>query len=114
MNQCSFTGNLTKDAEIRNTTSGDVCSFSIAINERGGKDKEDTTLFLDCALWGKRVAPHLAKGTGVWVVGRLRIKRSKDDEGRWDTRVGLNVDNIGFTGGGQQKKEEVKQDEMPF
>ena len=44
-------GNLTKDAEVRNTQGEyKAISFSVAVNEKR-KDKEDASAFLNCTLW---------------------------------------------------------------
>ena len=47
-----FTGNVTRDAELRSTQDGtSVCSFTVAVN-RKYKDKEDTT-FIRVTTWRK-------------------------------------------------------------
>ena len=50
-------GNVTRDPEMRTTTSGSqVCSFAIAVN-RSFKDssgnQQDQVSYLDCVAWGK-------------------------------------------------------------
>ena len=62
-------GNLTKDAEVRNTQSEyKAISFSVAVNEKR-KDKEDASAFLNCTLWSKsdKIAQYLTKGKKVLV-----------------------------------------------
>ena len=51
MNIAILQGRLTRDPEIKITTSGSkITSFTLAI-DRGGKSKE--TDFIDCKAWGK-------------------------------------------------------------
>ncbi|MBQ6593845.1 single-stranded DNA-binding protein [Candidatus Saccharibacteria bacterium] len=81
-----ITGNITRDPELRSTTSGSsVCSFSVAVNRtfRGtdGENKEEVS-FIDCTAWGKlgeMIAQYGKKGSGVLVSGRLS-QRSWDDK----------------------------------
>lgn len=68
-------GNLGRDAELRQTQSGPVCSFSVATENRKGKG-DNATVWIRCSMWGKRgeaVAPHLSKGTRVAVAGDLEL-----------------------------------------
>jgi single-strand DNA-binding protein len=62
-------GNLTRDAEMRNTQSGDaVLNFSVARNDR--RTKEVT--YVDCSIWGqlaKSLEPYLKKGQKVYCDG---------------------------------------------
>ena len=72
MNCITITGNITKDAEVRDVAGTRVCNFSIAENRKVKGEK--VTTYYDCALWGKRgelVAPYLTKGGQVTVIGQL-------------------------------------------
>ena len=74
MNIFSFTGNLAKDCRTGNIPSGGaVCNFSVAATAGYG-DKEQT-LWIDCALWGKRsegkLPQYLVKGQKVAISGEL-------------------------------------------
>lgn len=73
MNQCTFIGNLGKDAELKELDGGKkVMNFSIAIPD--GKDK---TIWLDCAKWSEKTAilPYLLKGTKVAVTGNVGLRK---------------------------------------
>lgn len=88
MNSCIFTGNLTKDPEMRYTQSGTaVTSFSIANNEGWGDNKK--VLFLDCVAWGTKtsvgqagaIADNLKKGAKVVVQGELSKRSYENKQG---------------------------------
>ena len=73
MNRCFFSGNLTRDPEMRYTNTGKaVTDFSIAVNQGFG-DKR-TTEYIDVVCWEKlaeTVAEHCRKGRKVLVEGSL-------------------------------------------
>ena len=75
-NEVTLLGNLGSDLQIRSTSTGkDVGSVNMAVNTGTAEDKVSTwfklTLWEDLARQGAGV---LAKGTRVWVKGRLSIK----------------------------------------
>ena len=71
MKNINIAGNVTKDAEVRNTPSGqEVCSFTIAVNDRRSKE----SYFFEVAYWGKAgtaVSPYIKKGQSVAVSGEF-------------------------------------------
>ncbi|MBQ6127567.1 single-stranded DNA-binding protein [Candidatus Saccharibacteria bacterium] len=102
-------GNLTRDPELRATTSGtQVCSFSVAVNrvfkDASGANKESVS-YIDCTAWGKTgetIAQYAKKGTAMLVSGRLD-QRSWDDKatGAKRSRVEIVVEDFNFLGGGE-------------
>jgi single-strand DNA-binding protein len=78
MNNCTFIGNLGKDAEVKEVGGSKVINFSIAVKE--GYGDKATTLWVDCAKWGEKtgIADYLKKGTKVAVSGSVSIRK-------WDT-----------------------------
>lgn len=91
LNRVMLIGNLTRDPETRNTTTGaQVTSFTIAVNERrSGKGKEEPPMFIKITTWNKTAeiaAQYLRKGSGVLVEGRLKIEEydSRDGQKRRD------------------------------
>lgn len=105
INKVVVSGNLTRDAELRQTQGGTaVANFGVAVNERRKNqqtgDWEDYPHFVDCILWGKRaeaIAQYLTKGTKVCVEGSLSYSS-------WEDR----------NGGGKRSKLEVKVGEIEF
>ena len=86
-NTVSVVGNVTRDPELRFTSSGiPVCAFGVAWNrryERGGEQVEEVSFF-DVTCWrslAENVAESITKGTRVIVYGRL-------DQSSWDTPDG--------------------------
>ena len=84
VNKVILVGRLTKDVELRKTTSNtSVCDFTIAINRRfTNKDGEKQADFIDCTAW-RQSADFLSnwakKGDIVYVEGRLE-KSSYDGQ----------------------------------
>lgn len=109
MNVLTIAGNISKDAEVRFTTTGDpVCNFSVADNQ--GKDRE--AVFWNCGLYGKRaesLSKYLVKGQAVTVTGNVTTNKYTDKNGI--DRIGYNirVQDIALQGGkkeGDQPKQE--------
>jgi len=95
MKQITIAGRVTKDAEIRQAGSDNVCGFSVAVDDRQGREK--TTIFFECSIWGKRgdsLSPFLLKGTPVTVSGDLS-RREHDGK----TYLGVRVDQVTLQGG---------------
>jgi single-strand DNA-binding protein len=88
LNNVQLVGRLTRDPELRFTTSGaPVCRFDLAVNRRykdkSGEWKDDTS-FVPVVVWreaGQRCGEKLKKGSPVYVEGRLKSKN-------WETKDG--------------------------
>ncbi len=96
-NNSSLSGRLTRDAELKYTTSGSpVLDFSLASNQKRG-DKEET-MFLDCTMFGDRaekLVKHLQKGKSLIVSGKLR-QESWEKDGDKRSKISLLVDSVTF------------------
>ena len=119
-------GNVTRDPEMRTTTSGSqVCSFAIAVN-RSFKDssgnQQDQVSYLDCVAWGKSaeiICQYVHKGSPLLVSGRLE-QRSWDDKssGQKRSRTEIVIEDFSFIGnsgnggnfGGGANKKAAKED----
>jgi hypothetical protein len=54
MNNCNFTGRLTKDPELKTTQSGKkYLRFCLAVDGIKDKDGNKTADFVDCIAWNK-------------------------------------------------------------
>lgn len=103
INRVFITGNLTRDPEIRQTNGGmPIMGFGMAVNERRKNQQtgewEDYPNFVDCTMFGKRVAKvsqYLVKGSRVSVDGRLRYS-SWEKDGQKRSKLEVVVDNIEF------------------
>jgi single-strand DNA-binding protein len=91
----TIAGNIGRAAETRQTQSGSVTSFSVAVS--AGRDTETT--WYRCSLWGirgKKLAGYLTKGSKVTVAGTLKA-------GLYDGKLSLevNVADVALQGGRQ-------------
>ena len=97
LNNVVLTGRITRDVELRLTTSGTaIASFSLAVNEGMKRDGqwEEKANFFDIALWGKQaenLSRFLTKGKRVTVQGRLRQHTWLSPEGINRSKVVVNA-----------------------
>lgn len=92
-------GFVGRDAECKYTPSGvAVMNFSLAVDTGYGDNKG--TLWFRVAVWGERavkLAPHVVKGTLMWVTGELsepRIYQGRDGESR--VSLDLRASDVAF------------------
>lgn len=106
INVVVVTGNLTKDPELRHTSSGHaVCSLRIAVNESykdgsSGEWKERANYF-DVTVWGgqgESCAQYLAKGRPVAVRGRLSWSEWETQDGGKRQKVEITAEQVQFLG----------------
>jgi len=103
LNQCTFTGRLGRDPEIRTIPSGvQVANFSIAVGSKY-KDKQsgewvDKVEWVKCVAWARLaeiIGQYLVKGSQVAISGELQTRSwEKDDEKRYTTEVVVRVMNM--------------------
>ena len=80
MIQITISGNVGKDAELRNINNGmQVSNFNVAVRQnRPDSNGEYGTDWFRCAVWGKRaqtVNNYFKKGSHVTVTGVLNISQ---------------------------------------
>lgn len=89
MNQVQLLGRLTKDPELKYTTSGKAyLRISIAVPQERDKTQAN---FINCVAWNKPaeiIAEHFKKGNRINLVGKL-TSRQYEDAGvkKWVTEV---------------------------
>lgn len=101
-NHVSITGNLTRDPELRFTSSGQAtASFAVAVNRRWQnrqtQDWEEATSFFDVVCWGQlaeNAAQSLARGARVMVTGRLDQRSWENQEGERRSKVEITADEV--------------------
>jgi single-strand DNA-binding protein len=106
INRVVLTGNLTKDPELRSTSSGtSVCSLRLAVNtskkDASGQWTEKPNYF-DVTVWGgqgENCARYLSKGRPVAVDGRLEWREFTDKDGNNRQAVEIWADSVQFLGG---------------
>lgn len=104
MNLGIFGGRLGKDAELNRRTTGEpVLNFSLAVDI--GTRTEPKTMWIECALWGKRgeaLQQYLIKGTKVTVTGRVSLDEYTARDGAKRTAMRVTVSEIDLHGGRDQ------------
>lgn len=109
-NKVILMGNLTRDPELRSTTSGSsVASFALAItrnwNNAQGERQEETS-FIDCEAWGRTgetIAKYVQKGRQLLVSGRLRQDTWQDkDTGKNRSTLRVVVEEFSFVSDGNR------------
>lgn len=101
INQVILMGRLTRDPEMRTTTTGkSIASFSIAVDRGGEGDQAD---FFDVTAWeklGELVNQYLSKGRRCLVQGRLRQDSWDDKEtGKKRSKVEVVATDVTFLDG---------------
>ena len=87
MNKAILIGRLTRDPELRSTSTGrNVCQFSIAVNRNftnaNGEREAD---FINCVVWDKQaenLARYQKKGNQIAVDGRIQTRNYDDKDGK--------------------------------
>ncbi len=72
MQNITISGNIGKDAELRDTRDSKVLSFNVGV--KNGYSKDAGSVWYRCSLWGKAAeafAGGLTKGTKVFITGEL-------------------------------------------
>ena len=95
INNVVLTGRLTKDIELRRTTSGKTCtSFTLAVN----RNKQETD-FINCVAWDKvaeLLERYTHKGYQIGVEGRIQTRNYDDRNGKKVYITEVLVNSISF------------------
>ena len=116
MNIAILTGNLGRDPELRQHNGDNILNFAIGV-AIGTKDKPET-MWVDCALWGKRATslqPYMAKGQRVTVSGPIKLEEYKAKDGTPKTRLRLSVDQVDLPpkGDASARPQQTQQTQQP-
>ena len=124
MNKVFLIGRLSRDPELRHTTSGmAVCQINVAISRRTGQGRDPETDFINVVVWDKQaenVAKYLAKGRQVAVEGRIQTRSYDNNEGKKTYVTEVVANNVEFLGSvndnprSSQVSEENPFDSMPI
>lgn len=101
LNRAQIIGNLTRDPELRNTSTGQsVTNFSVATSsqwtDQSGQ-KQERTEYHSIVAWGKLAeicSQYLAKGRKVFVEGRLQTRDWETPDGQKRQRTEIIADNM--------------------
>ena len=133
MNKVILSGNLTRDPEVGQTTSGiSYTRFTIAVQRRfANADGEREADFLNCTAWRQTaefISKYFKKGSKILVVGSVQTRSYEAQDGGRRTVTEVVVDEAEFgssrTDGSagadapaakpQAKLEPVEEDDLPF
>ncbi len=102
MNKVILMGRLTRDPELRQTTSGiQVCSFSVAVNRRFAKDGQQNADFINCTAWRQQaefICKYFRQGSMIALVGSLQSRSWENQEGKRQYSTDVVVEEVHFTG----------------
>lgn len=101
MNKALLIGRLTKDPELRATSTGrNVCQFLIAVNRNftnaNGEREAD---FINCVVWDKQaenLVKYQKKGNQIAVDGRIQTRNYEDKDGKRVYVTEILANNISF------------------
>lgn len=101
MNKVYLIGNLTRDPEMRSTTTGvSVCNFSIAVNRRfKDADGKQQTDFFNIVAWRQLAdlcGKFLMKGKKVAIFGSIQTRTYEDKTGKKCTAFDIVADEVEF------------------
>lgn len=123
MNKVFLIGRLSRDPELRHTSSGmAVCQINVAISRRAGAGRDPETDFINVVVWDKQaenVSKYLAKGRQVAVEGRIQTRSYDNNEGKKTYVTEVVANNVEFLGSAsdnnraQSMPEENPFDSMP-
>jgi single-strand DNA-binding protein len=119
-NRVVLIGNLTRDPEYKQLTSGQaVCRLGLAMN-RQFKNKQTGSMvqevcYVDVDVWGPQAESshqYLQKGRPVLVEGRLKLDSWQDAQGQNRSKHSIVADRVVFLGSGQTAETTSSMDDM--
>ena len=86
INNVTLIGRMTRDAELKQTPSGQsVAVFNLAVNRNfKNSDGEREADFINCVIWGtsaENLANWTKKGALIAVVGRIQTRNYENQQG---------------------------------
>lgn len=101
LNRATIIGNLTRDPELRNTSTGQsVTNFTVATSSQwtdAAGQRQERTEYHPVVAWGKLAeicSQYLAKGRKVYVEGRLQTREWETPDAQKRQRTEIVADNM--------------------
>mgnify|MGYP001558968732 CR=1 FL=1 len=114
-NKVILIGNLTRDVELKNTTSGKVvANIGLASNQKWGpEENQKSVYYANVEIWGSQAeacAKYLKKGSKALVEGSLETRTWHNESGERKSRDILKASKVHFLdskprGDGQKNNE---------
>ena len=116
-NRVIMMGNLTRDPELKQLSSGQsVCRLSLASNRQFKNKQNGETIqevcFIDVDVWGAQAEScnrYLQKGRSILVEGRLKLD-TWEDNGQKRSKHSIVADRITFLASSAQSSEDVDEE----
>lgn len=103
LNKVILAGHLTRDPELKQTTSGvAVTSFSIAVNRRYKAGEQQKVDYLDIVAWRQTaefVTRFFRKGSSICITGSAQVRKWTDKDGGKRSTVEFVCDEAYFVDG---------------
>ena len=105
MNKLTIIGNLTRDPQLRTTSTGiNVCDFTVAVNrklsaQQKANGQQAEADFFRVTVWrelGENCAKYLAKGRKVAVVGPVSVSQYTGNDGVTRANLEVTADEVEF------------------
>lgn len=101
-NHIGIMGRLTRDPELRRTSTGAACaSFTVACDRDYRTGGERVTDFIDVVAWNKTaefVCSYFKKGSPIFVEGRLQLRDWNDKDGNKRRTAEIKAERLYFAG----------------
>jgi len=99
INKVTLMGNVTRDPELRYTTSGTaVLSLGLATNRRYKKGEEwlDEVTYHNIVIWNnaEELAKRIKKGTRVYIEGRISTRSWDSTDGKKNYKTEVITDRV--------------------
>lgn len=104
LNKVILGGRITKDVELKTTTSGvSVCTFSVAVNRKyaSGNNQPQTDFFVITA-WRQTaefISRYFRKGSSICITGSAQVRKWTDKDGGKRSTVEFVADEAYFVDG---------------
>ena len=103
VNKTILGGRLTADPELKQTQSGiAVCTFTLAVNRKTGKDQEQKADFINCQAWRQTaefISRYFRKGSSLCITGSIQTRSWTDQNGQKRYATEVVVDEAMFVDG---------------
>ena len=103
MNKVILIGRLTRDPEVRYSTSGDnqlaIARYTLAVDRRFKRDGEQTADFIRCVAFGRSgefAEKYFHQGTKIVAEGRIQTGSYQDKDGKTVYTTEVVVENQEF------------------
>ena len=110
LNKVLLIGRLTKDPELKYTSSGTaVTELRLASNHtyKVNNEKREEVCFVDVTLWGRSaetVKEYMSKGREILIEGRLQFEQWESQDGQKRSKHRIVADRFQFIGSGGREQ----------